>query len=99
MEKSIRFLGVNANGLKSRMFTFKKVLRDLKPSVFFVEETKFKEEGQLKLDNFSIFELTRKSKDGGGGLILGAIKELNPVLVRKGTDYVEAISIDMTPIV
>ena len=95
IKKSLRFLGVNANGLKPKMLTFKKVLNELEPSVFFVEETKFKEEGQLKLDNFTLFELTRKSKDGGGGLILGAIKELNPVLVRKGTDYVEAISIDI----
>ena len=92
---SIRFLGVNANGLKPRFLTFKKVMKDLNPSVFFVEETKFQEEGELKLENFMIFELTRASRDGGGGLALGVVKELCPVLVRKGDDKVEAMSIDI----
>ena len=92
---SIRFLGVNANGLKPRFLTFKKVMKDLTPSVFFVEETKFQEEGELQLENFMIFELTRASRDGGGGLALGVVKELCPVLVRKGDDKVEAMSIDI----
>ena len=35
---SIRFLGVNANGLKPRIFTFKKVIKDLNPSVFFLRK-------------------------------------------------------------
>ena len=90
----MRFLGVNANGLKPRLITFKKVLSELKPSVFFVEESKFKDEGQLKIENYVIFEQTRETRDGGGGLALGCVKELNPVLVRKG-DEVEAMSVDI----
>lgn len=87
-------VGVNAASLKNKLFTFKKMLAELKPSVFFVEETKYKEEGKLKIDNFVIFELVRESKDGGG-LALGCVKELNPVLVRKGDDEVEAMSVDI----
>jgi uncharacterized protein YheU (UPF0270 family) len=94
LSKSMRFLGVNANGLKPRLITFKKVLSELKPSVFFVEESKFKDEGQLKIENYVIFEQTRETRDGGGGLALGCVKELNPVLVRKG-DEVEAMSVDI----
>ena len=90
----MRFLGVNANGLKPKLLTFKNVLNELKPSVFFVQETKYKEEGKLKFDDFTVLELTRESKDCGG-LALGAIKQLNPVLVRKGSDEVEAILIDI----
>ena len=75
--KTLRFLGVNSAGLGSKMMTFKKVLNDLKPSVFMVEETKFKESGKFKIDNYIIYELTRKSKEGGG-LALGVMKELNP---------------------
>ena len=52
--KSIRLLGVNAAGLKSKIFTFKKVLDSLNPSIAFIEETKYKEEGKLKLDNYII---------------------------------------------
>ena len=48
----LRFLGVNAAGIKSKMFTFKKVINELKPSVFFIEESKLRREGQLKMDPF-----------------------------------------------
>ena len=59
--KSMRFVGVNAAGLKSKLLTFKKMLNELNPSVFLIEETKFKEEGKFKIDNFIIFELVRQS--------------------------------------
>ena len=60
--KTLRFLGVNAAGLKPRLTTFKKVLSELKPSVFMVEETKYNETGKLKLDNYVIFEAVRENK-------------------------------------
>ena len=59
-----------------------------------VEETKFKNEGKFKLDDYIIFELTRENKDGGG-LALGCVKELKPVLVHKGNLEVEALSVDI----
>ena len=94
VSKSIRFLGVNAAGLKPKLFTFKKVLLDLQPSVFFVQESKFKEDGKLKIENYVIFDLVRDSREGGG-LVLGCVKELKPVLVRKGNEDVEAMSVDI----
>ena len=94
IHKKMRFLGVNASGLKSKLKTFKKVLSELKPSVFFIEETKYKESGKFKFENYEIFELVRKNRDGGG-LAIGCIKELHPTWVREGTDTVESISIDI----
>ena len=79
---------MNAAGLKSKLLTFKKMLNELNPSVFLIEETKFKEKGKFKINNFIIFELVRQSRDGGV-LALGCIKEMNPVLVRKGDDDIE----------
>ena len=79
----MRFLGVNANGLRSKLRTFKKVLIKLKPSVFFVEESKYKASGRLKLENYIIFELIRQTR-AGGGLALGCAKELQPVWLREG---------------
>ena len=76
--KSLTLVGVNAAGLRSKLTTFKKVVTELKPSVFFIEETKHKEAGKLTLENYVIFELIRKSKDGGG-LELGCVKDLQPV--------------------
>ena len=95
-QKSLRFLGVNSAGLRSKMLTFKKVINELKPSVFFLEETKFKESGKFKMDNYTIYELVRESRDGGGGLALGVINELQPAWVREGNDIVEALSVDIS---
>ena len=69
-------MGVNSAGIRSKLTSFKNVLNELKPIVFYVEETKLKDEGKLKLDNYDVFELVRKSRDGGGGLALGCLKEL-----------------------
>jgi hypothetical protein len=57
--KSLRLLGVNSARLKSKLTTFKKVFSELKPSVFFIEESKYKDIGKLKFENFIVFELVR----------------------------------------
>ena len=88
-------MGVNSAGLNSKLFTFKKVLTELVPSVFFIQETKFKDIGHLKLDNYVIFEKVRANKDGGGGLALGCVPELKPVWVREGPNDVEALSVNI----
>ena len=55
------------------------------------------------LENFQVFELKReKSKEkggkglSGGGLAIGALHELKPVLVRQGDDNTECITIEVT---
>ena len=59
-KRSLRFLGVNTAGLKSKFTSFKKVIHELKPSVFFAQETKFKDEGQIKLgDEYIVYEKVR----------------------------------------
>ena len=87
-------MGVNCAGLKSKMKTFKKVILELQPSVFLLEETKYKESGRFKLENYEIFELVRQERDGGG-LAIGCLKELHPTWVREGNDTVEALSVDI----
>ena len=94
-QKSVRFMGVNTAGLKSKLTSFTKVLNDLQPSVFFLEETKYQESGKLKIgNNYHIYDLIRKDRTGGG-LALGCLKELNPMWVRDGNDLVEALSIEI----
>ena len=93
--KSLRFLGVNCAGMRSKVMTFRNVLAELKPSVFFVQETKYKDAGKFKMENFIIYELVRQSRDGGG-LALGVAKELNPAWVREGDDEVEALSVEIS---
>ena len=77
------------------MFTFKKVLDDLKPSVFFIEETKMKDAGKIKVDDYVVFERLRKNHDNGGGVALGCKPELKPTWVREGDGEVEALSVDI----
>ena len=93
--KEIRFLGVNAAGIRSKLTSFEDTLNKLNPGVFFIEETKMKNEGKIKFENYDIFELTRESKDGGGGLAIGCIKELQATWVRQGNDKVESLSVDI----
>ena len=88
-------MGVNSAGLGSKLTTFKKVIQELQPSMFFIQETKFKDYGKLKIDAYVIYELLRKTS-GGGGLAIGVIKELNPALVREGDDNIEALSVEIT---
>ena len=47
------------------------------------------------MDNYHIYELVRQSKDGGGGLALGCLQELQPAWVREGDDQVEALSVEI----
>ena len=93
--KSLRFLGINAAGLRPKLLTFEKVLKDLKPSVFFIEETKLKDAGKIKFDNYLVFEKPRKNRINGGGLLIGCIEELKPVWVNEGNNDVEALSIEI----
>ena len=93
--KQIRFLEVNAAGLRFKFFTFKKVLKELQPSVFFIEETKLKDAGRIKLKDYVIFEKPRTNNICGGGIAIGCIKELNPVWVNEGQNDVEALTINI----
>ena len=43
--KSLRFLGVNAAGLRSKSMTFEKVLNELKPSVFLLKKQSLRTQG------------------------------------------------------
>ena len=93
--KSLRFLGVNCAVLRSKLVMFKKVISELDPSVFFVQETKLKEQGRIKLNEYIIFEKLRSTRKNGGGLAIGCKPELNPIWVREGDDDIETLSIDI----
>ena len=86
---------MNAAGLRSKILSFKKVLNDLKPSVFFIEESKMKTAGKINLENYIIFEKLRSKNENGGGLAIGCIPELKPCWVRESQEPIEALSIDI----
>ena len=89
------------------METFNKVLNDLTPSVFILEETERKlADPPLKvsnLNNYQVFELRREKEktDGGkrlegGGIAIGMLHQLNPVLTRQGDDEAECLSVEFS---
>ena len=88
-------MGVNCAGLRSKLVTFRKVMTELNPSVFFVQETKLKEQGKIRLNDYTIFEKLRKTRKNGGGLAIECKSELNPIWVREGDNDVETLSIDI----
>ena len=55
-----QLIGVNANGLKSKLSTFKKVIFDLQPALFFIQESKYQTKGRFKIENFQIFIINLK---------------------------------------
>ena len=74
--KSVTFVGVNAAGITSKLHSFDKLLSDVKPTVWMMQETKrTNNHGKLtssNLKNYQIFELGRqKSKEMGGKGLLG----------------------------
>ena len=59
-KNKVIFVGANAAGISSKLVSFDDMLETLKPTVFFIEETKLKTGGKIKTKNskqFQIFEL------------------------------------------
>ena len=95
---NLSFYGINAAGIFSKLPSFNNVLESLKPTVFFIEETKLRKQGSIKTEetkHYQIFELNRKDKQGGG-LAIGALDGVNPVWIREGSDDVEILVIEIS---
>ena len=97
--------GNNCDKIGNKTESFNKVLSDLSPCVFVLQETKRKQaDPPLKITNiinYQVFELRRAKdkKDGGkglegGGIAIGVFHELNPVLIRQGDDEAECLSVE-----
>ena len=62
-----------------------------------IQETKFARDNQIILDSlkkFSLYSLLR-TNSGGGGLLIGALKDLQPNWVGQGDDQAEYIVIEV----
>ena len=105
--KTVSFVGINTAGITSKMQSFDKLLYDIQPSIFMLQESKRRLSAPSmkakNLFNYQVFELRRQktAEEGGkglsgGGLVVGALHDLQPVLVRQGDDIVECITIEVT---
>ena len=104
--QSIIIVGINAAGITSKMDSFDKLLFDLQPSIWMLQETKRKQispKMKAKNSKLQVFEMCRiktKEEEGknlnGGGLAIGALHDLKPMLVRQGDDDVECMTIQVS---
>ena len=97
-QRKLSFVGINAAGLSSKMSSFDSVLKSLKPTVFFVEETKLKTGGRIKTENsrgYQIFELNRTGK-AGGGLAIRALNDTEPIWISEGDNEVEVLVVEIS---
>ena len=93
-------VGINCDGINSNWQSFNKIFHDIKPwpwpCAFFLQGTKLptKQAFKSNTNDYIIFRLERE-KSAGGGLAMGVIEDLNPILIRKGTDVTEAMSVQI----
>ena len=88
-------MGINAAGIKSKLHSFKDVLENMKPTVFFLQETKCSVTGKIDVDNYDIYELVPKEKKGGG-LAIGVHKDVYSIALNEGDDNVECFSVEIS---
>ena len=91
-------LSCNAASLRNKLNSLSKAIVDLNLSLFCLQETHYVKEGCIKFkgdQDFQIFEKLREN-GMGGGLTIGALKDLNPIWVGDGGDDAESISIKIT---
>ena len=88
------FAGVNPAGIRSKWPTCRKIVTQSGARLWTMQETKSAQGNQLKMDDFVIYERIRTNNEGGG-VAIGAKKDLNPVPIAEGEENVEAISIDI----
>ena len=83
--------GTNANGILSKKDSLVSNIHQLQPAVFFIQESKVSRKGQLKIENYEIFEVVRPNCPGGGSILTGIHKNLSPVFISGGEDDIELL--------
>ena len=93
MDQSLTVIGINCNGLSGKRNSLTANVEILKPTAFFVQETKFMKRGLFKLNDFEIFESIRPT--GGGSILTGIHCSHNPVLISDGaTENIEILVVE-----
>ena len=66
-------------------------IQHFQPGVFFLQETKVSRKGQIKVENYEIFEVVRPNCPTGGSILTGVHKNLHPVFISGGEENIEIL--------
>ena len=90
--KNVNFsiMGTNAAGLKAKKDSLMQNIKMFNnPSCITIQESKLRNSGSIKLENYQIFE---KNRSGfGGGLLTAVDQNLEPVLIESANDESEIL--------
>ena len=92
--KSLVIFSTNAAGLNNKMDSLKSELIATEATIFTIQETHYKIEGNLKVEGFEVFEAIRKTKEKGGTAI-GVKKDMDPVLIEEYSDNFELLIVEV----
>ena len=85
--------GSNSNGIKGKLESLSNNVQFFKPSCINLQETKLRFPGTVKIDGYEVFENVRTGL--GGGLLTAVDINANPVLISTGSEYCEAIIVQV----
>ena len=94
VKNSLKIVGANANGISSKLQSLSYIVTSLDPSIICLQETKVRNAGKVKINNYSVFELVRKNS-AGGGLATIIKNDLEPVWISEGDDTVEILVVEL----
>ena len=97
VHNKLRIVGVNSNGISSKLKSLDHIIAELSPSIICLQETKMRKVGRIKgknTQNYTTFELVRQHS-GGGGLATMVSPDLFPVWISEGDDEVEILVVQV----
>ena len=89
----MKILTANCAGLKRKMFTLKQEMKSQACAIAMLQETHYKNKGQIRIPNHIVFEATRKKEKGGTAII--AHTNLKPVLISQYEDEIEMLVVEV----
>ena len=96
IQNKFSVVGVNSNGISSKLKSLDHIISKINPSVICIQETKVRKVGRISVQSkdFVTFELVRK-ESGGGGLATMVRADLSPVWVSEGDDTTEVLVVEI----
>ena len=86
---------MNCAGIKAKLRSFEAVLKELKPTIWMLQETKLRPHERItcaSLSDYQVHYLSRQTSQGGG-VALGVNKTVESTFVNEGVEDIEILSV------